>query len=303
MAQTGSIISGMASRYAGSLFDLASEAGTLDEVEKELARVETMLADSADLRRLVTSPVFSGEDQLRAISAIADRAGLKDLVGNFLRVVARNRRLFALPGMIAGFRKLAAEARGEVSAEVISAHALTAQQETELKQTLKGVAGRLELAGVTPAGSPVLIDYAHTPDGLDKLLRAARPHTAGKVVVVFGAGGDRDPTKREKMGAVAQALADRVIVTDDNPRSEEPATIRAAILKGAPGAIEIGDREQAIRTAIEGLEAGDTLLVAGKGHETGQTIKGVVHPFDDGEVVRRVISEMKTASAGKGGGR
>jgi len=142
VAQTGSIISGMASRYAGSLFDLASEAGTLDEVEKELARVETMLADSADLRRLVTSPVFSGEDQLRAISAIADRAGLKGLVGNFLRVVARNRRLFALPGMIAGFRKLAAEARGEVSAEVTSAHALTAQQETELKQTLKGVAGK-----------------------------------------------------------------------------------------------------------------------------------------------------------------
>lgn len=168
---------------------------------------------------------------------------------------------------------------------------------------LTGVAGRLELAGVTPAGAPVLIDYAHTPDGLDKLLRAARPHTVGKVVVVFGAGGDRDPTKRDKMGAVAQALADRVIVTDDNPRSEEPASIRAAILKGAPGAIEIGDREQAIRTAIESLEAGDTLLVAGKGHETGQTIKGVVHPFDDGEVVRRVISEMKTASAGKGGSR
>ncbi len=170
-------------------------------------------------------------------------------------------------------------------------------------ETLKGVPGRLELAGVTPGGAPVLIDYAHTPDGLDKLLRAARPHTAGKVVVVFGAGGDRDPTKREKMGAVASKLADRVIVTDDNPRSEDPALIRAAILKGAPGATEIGDREVAIRTAIEGLSGGDTLLIAGKGHETGQTIKGVVHPFDDGETARRFIADIESTSAGKGGGR
>jgi F-type H+-transporting ATPase subunit delta len=132
----------MASRYAGSLFDLASEAGSLDEVEKELGRVEAMLQDSADLRRLVTSPVFSADDQLRAISAIADRAGFKGLVGNFLRVVARNRRLFALPGMIAAFRRLAAEARGEVAAEVTSAHALDAGQQAELKQTLKSVAGK-----------------------------------------------------------------------------------------------------------------------------------------------------------------
>lgn len=132
----------MASRYASSLFELASEAGSLDEVEKELARVEAMLADSADLRRLVVSPVFSADDQLRAISAISDKADFKGLVGNFLRVVARNRRLFALPGMIAGFRRLAAEARGEVAADVTSAHALTADQQAELKQTLKAVAGK-----------------------------------------------------------------------------------------------------------------------------------------------------------------
>jgi len=166
-------------------------------------------------------------------------------------------------------------------------------------ENLKGVPGRLELVGSTPDGAPVLIDYAHTPDGLDKLLRAARPHTAGKVIVVFGAGGDRDPTKREKMGAMAAKLADRVIVTDDNPRSEEPAAIRASILKGAPGAEEIGDRETAIFTAVNALSAGDTLLVAGKGHETGQTVKGVVHPFDDGEVSRRALA----ARAGKTGER
>lgn len=132
----------MASRYANSLFELASEAGSIDAVEKELARVEAMLADSADLRRLVTSPVFSAEDQLRAITAIADKAGYQGLVANFLRVVARNRRLFALPGMIAGFRLLAAEARGEVAADVTSAHALTDDQQAELRQTLKAVAGK-----------------------------------------------------------------------------------------------------------------------------------------------------------------
>jgi F-type H+-transporting ATPase subunit delta len=142
VAQTGSIISGMAARYASSLFELASEAGSLDEVEKELGRVEELLQGSADLRRLVESPVFSAEDQLRAISVIADKAGFKGLVGNFLRVVARNRRLFALPGMIAAFRKLAADARGEVAADVTSAHALSAAQQAELKETLKGVAGK-----------------------------------------------------------------------------------------------------------------------------------------------------------------
>lgn len=167
-------------------------------------------------------------------------------------------------------------------------------------EKLKGVAGRLEFVGATAEGAPVLIDYAHTPDGLDKLLRAARPHTAGKVIVVFGAGGDRDPIKREKMGAIAAKLADRVIVTDDNPRSEDPALIRAAILKGAPHAEEIGDRERAIFTAIGDLKAGDTLLIAGKGHETGQTIKGVVHPFDDGEVARRALA-ARTGSTGERG--
>ncbi|MFN7177022.1 MAG: UDP-N-acetylmuramoyl-L-alanyl-D-glutamate--2,6-diaminopimelate ligase [Thermaurantiacus sp.] len=168
-------------------------------------------------------------------------------------------------------------------------------------ENLEGVPGRLELVGATKDGAPILVDYAHTPDGLDKLLRAARPHTAGRVVVVFGAGGDRDPTKREKMGAIAAKLADRVIITDDNPRSEEPAAIRAAVLKGTPGAEEIGDREQAIFTAVNALEAGDTLLIAGKGHETGQTIKGVVHPFDDGEVARRALAWRADSQTGERG--
>jgi len=158
-------------------------------------------------------------------------------------------------------------------------------------ETLQGVAGRLQQAGVTRHGAPILLDYAHTPDGLDKLLRAARPHTRGRIILVFGAGGDRDPSKREKMGAVAARLADIAIVTDDNPRSEDPAAIRAAVMKGCPGAQEIAGRETAIATAIGLLKAGDTLLIAGKGHETGQILADRTVPFDENEIVARILAK------------
>ncbi len=163
-------------------------------------------------------------------------------------------------------------------------------------ENLTGVAGRLQQAGITRQGAPILLDYAHTPDGLDKLLRAARPHTRGRVVLVFGAGGDRDPTKRAKMGAVAAQLADVCIVTDDNPRSEDPASIRAAILSACPGAQEIGDRESAMRAGIAMLEAGDTLLIAGKGHEIGQIVGDRIIPFDEPAIVTRLLQELETRS-------
>ncbi|MEL6257488.1 MAG: UDP-N-acetylmuramoyl-L-alanyl-D-glutamate--2,6-diaminopimelate ligase, partial [Pseudomonadota bacterium] len=131
---------------------------------------------------------------------------------------------------------------------------------------LKPVKGRLELVGETGEGAGVFVDYAHTPAGLDVLIRAARPHTAGRLVVVFGCGGDRDRGKRPQMGEIAAKLADHVIVTDDNPRSEDPAAIRADILAAAPSAVEIGDRGDAIRSAVQSLRSGDTLLIAGKGH-------------------------------------
>ncbi len=136
------MISGVSQRYARSLFELAKDENSVAETEKELGRFATMLDESDDLKRLVSSPVFSAEDQLRAISAVIDKAGIKGLVGNFLRVVAQNRRLFAVPGMIASFREIAADARGEVTADVTSAHALSSDQEHELKATLKSVAGR-----------------------------------------------------------------------------------------------------------------------------------------------------------------
>ena len=153
---------------------------------------------------------------------------------------------------------------------------------------LQGVRGRMELAATLPNGAAVYVDYAHTPDALDRLLSALRPHTAGRLHVVFGAGGDRDAGKRPLMG-VAARVADRAIVTDDNPRSEDPAAIRRAILAALPGAIEIGDRAAAIAAAMNGLAPGDVLAVAGKGHEQGQTVGGTVLPFDDVSVVRGLL--------------
>jgi F-type H+-transporting ATPase subunit delta len=142
VAQSNSPISGVAERYAGSLFELAAQSNAVAEVERNLERFEELLNGSSDLDRLIKSPVFSAEDQLKAISAIADKAKIGGLVGNFLRVVAKNRRLFAVPGMIRAFRRIAAEQRGEIAAEVTSAHALTPAQETELKATLKSVANK-----------------------------------------------------------------------------------------------------------------------------------------------------------------
>ena len=142
MAESTSPVSTVAERYAGSLFDLAEQANAVAEVEANLARLEAMLAGSEDFGRLIRSPVFSADEQFRAMSTIADRAEIAGLTGNFLRVVARNRRLFALPGMVKAFRRIAAERRGEVAAEVTSAHPLSPAQEAELRETLKGVAGK-----------------------------------------------------------------------------------------------------------------------------------------------------------------
>ncbi|MEI9423909.1 F0F1 ATP synthase subunit delta [Mesorhizobium sp. Cs1299R1N1] len=149
MAQSSSPISGVAERYAGSLFELASQSNSVAKVEADLNGFEAMLAGSADLTRLINSPVFSSEDQAKAIAAIADKAGITGLTGNFLRVVAKNRRLFAVPGMIKAFRQIAAEHRGEAAAEVTSAHELTTAQQTELKAALKSVAGKDVAISVT----------------------------------------------------------------------------------------------------------------------------------------------------------
>ena len=175
---------------------------------------------------------------------------------------------------------------------VLTAAGLTLATGADWATTLAGmgrvspVRGRLERAVISRAGAPVYIDYAHTPDAVEAAIDALRPHVEGKLITVLGAGGDRDEGKRPEMGAVAARLSDVVIVTDDNPRSEDPALIRRAMLGGAPGATEIGDRREAIAAAIAMAKAGDIVLVAGKGHEQGQIIGDKVLPFDDVTVAR-----------------
>jgi len=157
---------------------------------------------------------------------------------------------------------------------------------------LTGVRGRMQLAATRANGGAVFVDYAHTPDALATALKALRPHVMGRIVVVFGAGGDRDRGKRPLMGAAAAEHADLAFVTDDNPRSEDPAAIRAEVLKGCPQAIEVGDRAEAILRGVDALEAGDALLIAGKGHETGQTIGDAVYPFDDVEQASVAVAAL-----------
>jgi UDP-N-acetylmuramoyl-L-alanyl-D-glutamate--2,6-diaminopimelate ligase len=164
-------------------------------------------------------------------------------------------------------------------------------------ERLRGVRGRLERIAGHPKGAQVFVDYAHTPDALGQAIDALRPHAGGRLIVLFGCGGDRDPGKRPEMGRIAAERADRVVVTDDNPRSEDPARIRAAVLAACPDALEIGDRRQAIRTALADLEAGDVLLVAGKGHESGQIVGARVLPFDDAAEVRAALADLDGVSA------
>jgi UDP-N-acetylmuramoyl-L-alanyl-D-glutamate--2,6-diaminopimelate ligase len=163
---------------------------------------------------------------------------------------------------------------------------------------IKGAPGRLEKVAFAVSGAPILVDYAHTPDALESVLNAMRPHVTGKLRVVFGCGGDRDKGKRPLMGSIAAHLADSVIVTDDNPRSEDPAQIRREILAACPGASEIGDRAAAIRAGIAALESGDVLVIAGKGHETGQTIGSETRHFSDSEEAAKSAVALGGRAAG-----
>jgi UDP-N-acetylmuramoyl-L-alanyl-D-glutamate--2,6-diaminopimelate ligase len=157
---------------------------------------------------------------------------------------------------------------------------------------LQGARGRVEHVASLKNGAAVYVDYAHTPDALERVLAALRPHAAGRLVVVFGCGGDRDKGKRPIMGEIATRLADAAYVTDDNPRMEDAATIRREVLASAPGAQEIGDREKAIFAAIADLRSGDILVIAGKGHERGQIVGRETLPFDDAETARRAVREV-----------
>jgi UDP-N-acetylmuramoyl-L-alanyl-D-glutamate--2,6-diaminopimelate ligase len=170
--------------------------------------------------------------------------------------------------------------------------------------SVRGVPGRLELIGRHPSSAPVFVDYAHKPDALDKVLATLRPHVQARLLVVVGCGGDRDREKRPLMGKIAVERADKVFITDDNPRSEDPAAIRRQILAAAPGAVDVADRAEAIHLAVSMLDVGDVLVVAGKGHETGQIVGAQVLPFDDAAVVRAALAEAGGApSASRHGTR
>jgi UDP-N-acetylmuramoyl-L-alanyl-D-glutamate--2,6-diaminopimelate ligase len=234
------------------------------------------LREIAQRRHLDLRTVGERGDRFRLIEARPrpDGQDLRVMVDGHERDVTLN-----LPGRFQADNVLVAAALTE---------ALGLADVLDRLSVLRGVRGRMECAARLPNGATAYVDYAHTPDALERLLTALRPHTAGRLHVVFGAGGDRDRGKRPLMGQAASRLADVAIVTDDNPRSEDPATIRAAILAACSDAVEIGDRAKAIETALNGLSAGDVLVVAGKGHEQGQTVGGTVLPFDDVTVIRRL---------------
>ena len=160
---------------------------------------------------------------------------------------------------------------------------------------MQGVRGRMQLAARRSHGAPIYVDYSHTPDSLTVALQALRPHVLGRLIVVFGAGGDRDKGKRPLMGQAAAEFADVVIVTDDNPRSEEPSMIRMAVMAGCPEANEVGDRAEAILRGVDMLEPGDALLIAGKGHEPGQQVGDVLYPFDDVEQASVAVAALEGA--------
>jgi UDP-N-acetylmuramoyl-L-alanyl-D-glutamate--2,6-diaminopimelate ligase len=237
------------------------------------------LREAAGRRRLDLRTVGESGDMLRLLEATPLPHGQALTVEAY---GVRRAVMLPLPGRFQADNALMA-----------AALAMAAGQRDALDKLsgLTGVRGRMELAARLPNGAAVYVDYAHTPDALERLLTALRPHTTGRLHVVFGAGGDRDRGKRPLMGAATARLADVAIVTDDNPRSEDPAAIRAAILAACPGAREIGDRARAIAAALEGLGPGDVLAVAGKGHEQGQTIGAEVLPFDDVSVVRGLVGE------------
>jgi UDP-N-acetylmuramoyl-L-alanyl-D-glutamate--2,6-diaminopimelate ligase len=224
-------------------------------------------APQADLRLLATRPVAAG--QAVSLAALGER------------------RDFTLPlvGAFQASNALAAFGLA-VATGVPLADALQALS------ALAGVPGRLQHVATHPNGAPVIVDYAHTPDALETVLAALRPHCRGRLVVVFGCGGDRDAGKRPQMGAIAERLADVVIVTDDNPRGEDAAAIRREVLAACPKGREIGDRGEAVRSAVKLLMAGDLLLLAGKGHVRGQFVGACTLPFDDAEAARAAIAAL-----------
>ncbi|MXP62716.1 UDP-N-acetylmuramoyl-L-alanyl-D-glutamate--2,6-diaminopimelate ligase [Roseomonas sp. M0104] len=268
------------------LFDTLLEPGAAAVANADMApEVLGALRGIAARRRLELHTVGLGGEAIRLLRHTPRPDG------QVLEIEAFGRRAeinLALPGRFQADNVL-------LAAGLAVASGLSVGAVLQNLPRLTGVRGRMELAARLANGAAVYVDYAHTPDALERLLTALRPHTTHRLHVVFGAGGDRDPGKRPLMGEVAARLADHAILTDDNPRTEDPAAIRAAVRAGMGGAAEsqeIGDRAAAITAGLAALGAGDVLVVAGKGHEAGQTIGTVTHPFDDADTVRRLAGAV-----------
>jgi UDP-N-acetylmuramoyl-L-alanyl-D-glutamate--2,6-diaminopimelate ligase len=263
------------------LFEVLLEPGRWAVINTDDARSPAVVAAARRRGHQVLTVGRAEDASLRLLGVTADGFAQQMLIAHGPR---RQKVLLPLLGSYQASNALMAAglaiATGEDPAAAIAG-----------LEALKGVAGRLDIAG-RAKGALVVVDYAHKPDALEAALSALRPFARGRLICVFGCGGDRDKGKRPIMGAIAARLADVVIVTDDNPRSEDPAAIRAEILAGAAGAIEIGDRAAAIQEAIDTMRSGDVVLIAGKGHETGQIIGASVIPFSDHAAVEQALAAI-----------
>ena len=261
------------------LFSEVLAEGTLAVLNADDAQFDMLKTICAKRHITIISFGTSRQSDYRVMNVVPHAAGLDATVllhGTEYKLRLPLYGAFQLSNMLAAIGLLQVTGLSEASL-------------VALLPKLKNVSGRLEKIAESN-GAPIFIDYAHTPAALENILKTLRPHTANKLHVVFGCGGDRDAGKRPEMGTVATKFADSLIVTDDNPRSEDPAKIRAAILAQAPGAIEIPDRATAIRTAIQHLQPSDVLVIAGKGHETTQTIGSKVIPFNDADHIRKAVA-------------
>lgn len=264
--------------------DVVSEGGTAVIAQGMSSETETRWAEQAcEHARRRGLRVFTVGEQARGIGLLARQPGQ---LGQALELDYEGQRISVMLPLIGAYQA----ANALVSAGLVLATGGDPARTFDALSRLQPVRGRLERAAITASGAPVYVDYAHTPDALEAAIAALRPHTKGRLITVFGAGGDRDMGKRAPMGAAAVAGSDLVIVTDDNPRGEDAAAIRAMVLEGAQGAREVADRREAIAAGIAAAGEGDIVLVAGKGHEQGQIVgrgdNARVLPFDDVKVSR-----------------
>ena len=268
------------------LFDAVMPAGRAAVLNADIAQFDALSAIAARRRhRIIAYGARGGDLRLERLTPDAE--------GQDLRIAAFGRGYDARLNLTGAFQAMNALC----AAGLAIACGADVERTISALGCLAGVRGRIERVAVHPAGAAVYVDYAHKPDALKTVLETLRPYTRARLAVVFGCGGERDPGKRSEMGAIACRLADRVIVTDDNPRGEDPAAIRREILQGCSAAMgerlsEIGDRGKAIAAAIEELSEGDVLVIAGKGHEQGQIVGKTVLPFDDAEAACAAVAAL-----------